>query len=481
MKHSNTAIAGGTARKALVLLGLLTLGAVLSQKAQAQTGQTSITNNGGNTLTSNNGWNESFNLHHTNGNAQEGGEFITHTMNLHYAGELGPAWDGMALFSLGNEMLRLTNYAAFFTDVALHGNQSLSFRTAHGESAFKMGRINSSNHFQFWNEHSADIRFGTNNLERMRLMANGKLGIGTLTPGAYLHVAPSSFSGVDLGNSATGLLVLGATSGGNLAMDDNEIMARNNGAIADLHLQAEGGALKVHDNATPGTEFVILNNGNVGIAGITAPTTALAVGGEIISYQSHSTAERDNFLGIGHGSQNGYVKWGGTGLLDFRYGSENVVASNLMRLSQGGSLLISGGTNISGATPTAALDVRGDGVFTNDLTIKGATTIGVMGSKNHLTTYGYGLFHSDDHNATTDEVMAIGHGGLNGFVRWDGDGHLDFRYGSDESINSNLMRLSQGGSLLIGGGANISNTTPGATLDVRGNATIHGMTKVKEL
>lgn len=52
-------------------------------------------------------------------------------------------------------------------------------------------------------------------------------------------------SGASL-NNGSGYLVLGLESGSNLVLDNNEIMARNNGASSTLFLQANGGAVWVN-------------------------------------------------------------------------------------------------------------------------------------------------------------------------------------------------------------------------------------------
>jgi len=458
-------------RAVVALAGLLAVGAWLSPSAQAQTNnQINLSNNNG-TLTSNNEWAESFNLYHTDNNAYEGGEFITHTMNLYYEGHLSSFWDGLSIFSRGSEMLRLTNNATFFSDMYLVDSRPrIFFRNDIDTDGFELGRESSgTDHAFIYNRANGYIKFGTNDTQRMLITADGKVSIGASAPSTTFHINPTSFTEAALTNSSSGLLLLGGTGGLNLVMDNNEIMARNNGGIAELHLQTEGGNLMVHDNATAGTEFVILDNGNVGVAGITTPTAALSVGEEIISYRSHT--DTNNFLAIGHGGSNGYVTWDGNGSLDFRYNGSSGVDDNLMRLSQAGQLVIGAGD----FTPTATLDVRGNGAIT------GALTVGTMGNYDNLLNYGGGRFYSDDQSASVNEFTTIGHGGDNGFVYWDGDGHFDFRYGDNGGKGDNLMRLSQGGSLLIGGGSNISSATAGATLDVRGDAVIHGMTKVKEL
>lgn len=63
-------------------------------------------------------------------------------------------------------------------------------------------------------------------------------------------------------------------------MDDNEILARNNGEISDLGLQAEGGDLTIWNNKTDNTEKVRFTEGKVGI-GTTAPKAKLDVNGNV--------------------------------------------------------------------------------------------------------------------------------------------------------------------------------------------------------
>ncbi len=101
------------------------------------------------------------------------------------------------------------------------------------------------------------------------------VGIGTIDPDARLHVP----FGVDAGlaNTNNGYLMLGQTTSGNLVLDNNEILARNNSVGTDLFIQNDGGNLLLC-----GSE-----QGAVGI-GVTSAATLpagylLAVDGKIIS------------------------------------------------------------------------------------------------------------------------------------------------------------------------------------------------------
>ena len=68
-------------------------------------------------------------------------------------------------------------------------------------------------------------------------VSDTNVGIGTTTPGTRLHVV----GGSDAQLGSGGYIVTGSTTGLNLAIDNNEIMSRNNGAVSALLLNADGG------------------------------------------------------------------------------------------------------------------------------------------------------------------------------------------------------------------------------------------------
>jgi hypothetical protein len=103
---------------------------------------------------------------------------------------------------------------------------------------------------------------------------NGRVGIGTTSPVAKVQIT----DGADVNLSSGGQLVLGPSNNANLAMDGNEIQARNNGAASTLYLQNSGGDVLL----------VPYETGQVGI-GVTSSANMpsndylLAVDGKIIS------------------------------------------------------------------------------------------------------------------------------------------------------------------------------------------------------
>ena len=75
-----------------------------------------------------------------------------------------------------------------------------------------------------------------------------KVGIGTTTPAVRLHVQGGTDATLF---SNSGIFVVGQIDSTNIVMDNEEINARDNGAIAPLYLQTNGGFLKLGNNLAP--------------------------------------------------------------------------------------------------------------------------------------------------------------------------------------------------------------------------------------
>jgi hypothetical protein len=69
------------------------------------------------------------------------------------------------------------------------------------------------------------------------MLVDDYLGIGTTTPASKLHIV----GGTDAGPATNGYAQFGLSNTWNLVLDDNEIIARNNGAANDLLFQQDAG------------------------------------------------------------------------------------------------------------------------------------------------------------------------------------------------------------------------------------------------
>ena len=77
-------------------------------------------------------------------------------------------------------------------------------------------------------------------------MADGKLGLGTQTPQAKLHVYKAGDGdSVRLSDSYSGLLLIGDVDSLNMAIDNNEIQVRNDGVGDKFYLNRDGGEVEV--------------------------------------------------------------------------------------------------------------------------------------------------------------------------------------------------------------------------------------------
>lgn len=72
----------------------------------------------------------------------------------------------------------------------------------------------------------------------MSLPGTGGLGVDTSNPAAKLHVV----NGTDSEPAGGGFIIAGSITGANISIDNNEIMARDNGAVSTLFLNNDGGA-----------------------------------------------------------------------------------------------------------------------------------------------------------------------------------------------------------------------------------------------
>lgn len=105
--------------------------------------------------------------------------------------------------------------------------------------------------------------------------ANTNVGIGTTAPVVRFQV--DNGTDVQLTVPASGYVIIGNAANTNIAIDNNEIMARNGTSTSTLAIQAEGGATQWHQVTGTSTDDVAITDaGDIGIGTFT-PATRLQI------------------------------------------------------------------------------------------------------------------------------------------------------------------------------------------------------------
>ena len=166
--------------------------------------------------------------------------------------------DGSVNTAVGLSALRLNQSGNFNTAIgaaSLRNNTSGIYNTVIGASA---GFLSQGNRNVFIGLNSGFEEQGDNKLyientstdapliygefDNDIIAFNAKVGIGTQTPQVPLQITTGSDVDLSLGS---GVVVLGDELGANLALDSNEIQARNGGVASSLYLQQNGGNVYV--------------------------------------------------------------------------------------------------------------------------------------------------------------------------------------------------------------------------------------------
>jgi hypothetical protein len=200
---------------------------------------------------------------------------------------------------------------------------------------------------------------------------NGEnVGIGTSSPSTRLEID----RGTDIANGTGGYLQMGATSNPNLAIDNNEIQARNNGIASNLYMQLGGGYVGIGTN-TPEVKLQVTNG-----------TDVSAISG-------------------------GYLQLGSSSNLNLAFDNNEIQARNVSEVSP--LYLQSNGGNLQiGALTAPSVDVH----INNGKLVKSGT-----GNFNMMPLcYGSINYDGTIYNATPNVSVRKGSHGGEYFIRCDG-------------------------------------------------------------
>jgi len=164
---------------------------------------------------------------------------------------------------------------------------------------------------------------------------SGYVGIGATAPESPLHIVASP----DVTLSGGGSIIIGATNTTNLAIDNNEIQSRNNGAAGSLAINSAGGTVTIGAGFAASTApLQFAGNDTQFVASFHNTSTAAGTDGLAIRTGPNSiTATTTTFLALydGDGTAQGSITSTGSGGVAYNTTSDRRIKRNIVDTAQG--------------------------------------------------------------------------------------------------------------------------------------------------
>ena len=280
-----------------------------------------------------------------------------------------------------------------------NGSGVLSFVAAGAGGDFANGGDVAGANRTLGNIDAYALGFETSNLERMTILSNGNVGIGTTNPGHKLHVESVAAS-VQINGTSGSYAVFAVRAIGHNR--DVQFTTDNGGGQAALQISYDStdstkawlmtvSSAGLYQLVRPGGSpaFVIAVNGNVGIGvhpavptaklhvmeqGNTPTTTAVAT--QIVAQRSSTAGASAGISIISGNAANGYLSFGDTnneyaGYFSYVHSSDSL--HTYVNASLRMTILSNGNVGINNTTPSTLLHVAATG--STSTTIAAATQI----------------------------------------------------------------------------------------------------------
>ena len=276
--------------------------------------------------------------------------------------------------------LKQINVKAGYVNISGNGGFTFNDNTSTGYFyASNVATIGSGNNIQFKTYPGSGAY-----LERMRILADGNVGIGTASPSGKLHIQSGSVSGFD--SHADDELILessGAPVAINIGTDTDQTAylmfsdsTRHMGSVAYYHSD-NSMAFRVNSAtalAINSSGDIYSNTANAKISGSSTSTGSFGHLEILDNIKLKSGANTDGWV-FSSGYAVGFLDEGGHYTIKAQNNTGVYFATN--NGSQKMQILNSGNVSIGNTNDTYKLDVSGTGRFTGTLTTAAITTTGI--------------------------------------------------------------------------------------------------------